>query len=172
MPWRGQCPNILAPRLDNAGKTFISSDPADQGMSDALGVINNWRASHQYPLNTFQVTLRKKSRKVSPGSFVSQRIKRLESIRRKLSSGSIKLSQMQDIGGCRAVIESASDLPRLRELYRVSEFGHSFKNEKDYLHEPKTDGYRGWHIIYRYRGTTRTNCYDNLQIEVQIRSPR
>ena len=34
-----------------------------EGMK-ALRVINNWRAAHAYPLNTFQITLRRKARKI------------------------------------------------------------------------------------------------------------
>lgn len=31
---------------------------------DALSVINNWRSSHAYPLNTFQITLRNRARRI------------------------------------------------------------------------------------------------------------
>lgn len=49
-------------------------------LMDSYRVVNNWRAAHQYPLNTFQVTLRNKSRKVDQNCVVAQRIKRLSSI--------------------------------------------------------------------------------------------
>lgn len=67
-------------------------------------------------------------------------------------------------------MEQAHEVLALRDLYERAEFNHAFKNDKDYLQEPKEDGYRGLHLIYRYRGTQNTNCYDNLQIEIQMRS--
>ena len=68
----------------------------------ALAIINNWRASHAYPLNTFQLTLRRKARKIERDAIVAQRAKRLESIHAKLArQPSMRMSQMQDIAGCR-----------------------------------------------------------------------
>lgn len=137
---------------------------------DALEIINNWRSSHQYPLNTFQMTLRRKSRTITDNFIVSQRLKRFESIERKLCSGTITVTQMQDIGGCRAVLPTLEDVYRLRDLYKSSRFDHQFKNEKDYIIEPKDDGYRSYHLIYRYKGTDNSRIYDNLQIEIQLRT--
>jgi Region found in RelA / SpoT proteins len=43
--------------------------------------------------------------------------------------------------------------------------------ERDYIANPKTDGYRGVHLIYRYHSRARQyECYNGLQIEVQLRS--
>ena len=164
-------------QVNDAGRTLVdeSSPFMDQkrfyAYEHALRVINNWRASHQYPLNTFQVTLRRKARSISPNALVSQRIKRLESIRRKLSTTTIQLFQMQDIGGCRGVVEQPDNVLRLRDLYMTAAFDHVLKNQKDYIHQPKDDGYRSVHMKYRYVGTENTHQYDNLQIEVQMRSP-
>src|SRR5437016_4188133 len=80
----------------------------------ALAVINNWRSSHSYPLNTFQMTLRLKGRKLERMVIVAQRIKRLESIHAKLArQPSMRMSQMQDIAGCRAVFKNMVNVRRL-----------------------------------------------------------
>jgi hypothetical protein len=51
----------------------------------ALGIINNWRSSHAYPLNTFQLALRRKAHKIERDAIVVQRAKRLEPIHAKLA---------------------------------------------------------------------------------------
>ena len=159
-------------QVDKAGKNLVKDGVSPADYQHALGVINNWRASHQYPLNTFQMTLRRKAKKTSAEALVYQRIKRLPSIERKLRSGTMQLSQMQDIGGCRAVLESLDHVATLRKAYASAEFDHQFKGEKDYINSPKDDGYRSFHLIYRYRGRDKTSCYNNLQIEIQLRSSR
>jgi len=84
---------------------------------------------------------------------------------------------MQDIGGCRAVVGSIRSLHKLIELYR-----HSIaKNPKGrsecieeyaYLTNPKSDGYRGHHLVYKYRTKPGTDlaAYEGLRIEIQLRS--
>jgi ppGpp synthetase/RelA/SpoT-type nucleotidyltranferase len=168
--------------VNRAGDTVArwgSMPPGDDMFADysewrkyesSIEVINNWRSSHQYPLNTFQMTLRRKSRLIASSSIVSQRLKRMESIERKLCSGTITLTQMQDIGGCRAVLPTLGDAYKLCELYKSARFDHQFKNEKDYIKNPKEDGYRSIHLIYKYKGTNSSDAYNNLQIEIQIRS--
>jgi ppGpp synthetase/RelA/SpoT-type nucleotidyltranferase len=72
---------------------------------EALETINHYRAVHYYPLNTFKVTLRRKAESIDPDRLVAQRIKLLSSIHAKLARFStIRLSQMQDIGGYRAIV--------------------------------------------------------------------
>ena len=138
---------------------------------NALGVINNWRSSHSYPLNTFQITLRRKGRKIERGVIVAQRIKRLESIHAKLArQPSMRMSQMQDIAGCRAVFRNMRSVRRLVAHYKGSKFDHIFKSEKDYITHPKTDGYRCHHLVYEYRGTEVTKAYTGTRIEIQVRT--
>ena len=55
-----------------------------EAASAATRVIDNWRASHAFPLNTFAMTLRNRSAKVAQRrAVVSQRIKQLPSIAAK-----------------------------------------------------------------------------------------
>lgn len=44
-----------------------------------------------------------------------------------------------------------------------------FKQEHDYINQPKPDGYRGLHLIYRYVGRY-ASAWEGLQIEIQLRS--
>jgi ppGpp synthetase/RelA/SpoT-type nucleotidyltranferase len=147
------------------------SAPDDQ-LEWAIGVINNWRSSHSYPLLNFRINLRRKVKTIEANALVAQRIKRLQSIKAKLQrESSMQLSQMQDIGGCRAVLRSVKQVERLVESYRKSSFAHLFKGEKNYIAHPKGDGYRGHHLIYQYKSLPNQNsAYDKLRIEVQIRT--
>lgn len=138
---------------------------------EALGVINNWRASHAYPLNTFQITLRNKARKVERTVIVAQRSKRLDSIHRKLvGKPTMRMTQMQDIAGCRAVFSRMRSVYKLVETYKSSKFDHKFRGEKDYIQSPKPDGYRCYHLVYEYKGVGETENYSGLRVEVQVRT--
>lgn len=137
----------------------------------ALTVLNNWRSSHAYPLNTFQMTLRRKARKLERDVIVAQRIKRLESIHAKLArQPSMRMTQMQDIAGCRAVLKKMSNVQALIKKYKTSKFEHKLKGEKDYIASPKPDGYRCHHMVYIYEGSGPTAIYNGLQVEIQIRT--
>lgn len=137
----------------------------------ALDVIDNWRASHAYPLNTFQITARRKARKIEKEIIVAQRVKRLESIHRKLTDkASMRMTQMQDIAGCRVVFRKLTSIAKLADLYKQSKFEHNFKGEKDYVANPKPDGYRSRHLVYTYVGTERREAFNGLRVEVQIRT--
>ena len=69
----------------------------------ALDVLNNWRACHSYPVNTFQAYLRLKIKTHAYKNYiVVQRIKRTPSIIGKLKRyPEMQLSRMHDIGGMR-----------------------------------------------------------------------
>ncbi len=154
-------------RVDKAGRALVEGTESDAD----LEVINNWRSSHSFPLNTFQMTLRRKASHVDVDADVAQRLKRLSSIRQKLGKTTMKLSQMQDIGGCRAVVSSAARVRALRDRYLSSEIRHDFVDEDDYIQEPRKSGYRSVHLIYRYLSDKKAKeSYNGLQIEIQLRS--
>ena len=140
---------------------------------DALATVNNWRAAHGHPLNTFQTNLRVAARRIDAGPVVAQRTKRLTSITEKLYRlPKMKLTQMQDIGGCRAVLKSVSDVRKLVHYYEhESAIKHVLVSKDDYIAEPPVSGYRGVHLVYRYfSDKDTTKVYNGLKIEMQIRS--
>lgn len=137
----------------------------------ALDILNNWRSAHAYPLNTFQITLRNRARKFERSVTVAQRAKRLDSIHRKLlSKKTMRLTQMQDIAGCRAIFTRLPNVYKLVEFYKNGDFDHKFRNEKDYITHPKPDGYRSYHLVYEYVGTDNTAEYSGLRVEIQVRT--
>jgi hypothetical protein len=138
---------------------------------EILPIINNWRSSHSYPLNVFQTTLRRYARKVDAAPLVAQRIKRLSSIELKLKRfPNMKLTQMQDLGGCRAVVKSISAVRRLEAIYQESNIKHVLASKDDYLAAPQITGYRGIHLVYRFLSDKNKTDYNGLKIEMQLRS--
>lgn len=133
-------------------------------------LMNRWRAAHNFPLNTFQTTLREKAKRVHANAIVAQRIKRTVSIVDKLQRyPSISLSKMQDIGGCRAIVGGVDNVFKLRDLYLKSQLRHRLIREKNYIVNPKDSGYRGIHLVYCYI-SDRSKVYNGLQVEMQLRS--
>lgn len=136
----------------------------------AYEVLANWRACHNYPINTFQATLRSRLKAIDKEATVAQRLKRFPSIVLKLQRfEGMQLARMQDIGGIRAILGSMRKVRRLERVYRARKLQHELISSKDYIAEPKTDGYRGIHLIYRYRNP-KVASYDGLLLELQLRT--
>ncbi len=166
--------------VNTAGRCLI----ADAGSTSVmerdrmLDVINNWRSSHSFPLQCIKMVLTKRSKTVDEKAIVAQRLKRLLSIDAKLRQHStwMKLTQMQDIGGCRAIVRNVTCVERIVETYRKAvaknpKRGYRLQKENDYISHPKIDGYRSYHLIFRYRSLKRGyRPYNDLKIEIQIRS--
>ncbi len=90
--------------------------------------------------------LKQKVKRVHSQGLVAQRLKRAKSIVGKLlSKPSMRLTQMADIGGCRAIVGSLEDVYRLKDLYVESKSLHELVSQDDYIANPKSSGYRGLH---------------------------
>jgi hypothetical protein len=44
------------------------------------------------------------------------------------------------------------------------------RGEKNYINQPKLDGYRSYHLIYEYTGFDKTAIYTGRKIEIQVRT--
>src|SRR5439155_6724125 len=82
---------------------------------------------------------------------------------------STRLTQMEDIGGCRAVVQSAAMVRRVCRMYEKSTMKHKRRHMVDYQNEPRDTGYRGVHLIYDYQSETKPE-FNGLKIEIQLRS--
>lgn len=157
-------------KVNAAGLSLIAPNVSIEELGEALSIINNWRASHAFPLNTIQVGLKYRAQRVDGSALVAQRIKRLSSIELKLRRyHSMDLGRMQDIGGCRAVVKSVQAVEQVVALHKASYMKHRLAGEKDYIKEPVASGYRGVHLVYAYH-SSRKPTYNDLRIEIQIRS--
>ena len=138
--------------------------------AQALVVVNNWRASHACPLNSLQSSLRYRARGIASDILISQRLKRVPSIKGKLRrSKGMQLHRMQDIGGCRAILPTVKEVYSLRDKMIQKPLRSSLAKEFDYIKAPKPSGYRGIHLIYKFQGK-KYSAHDGLLIEVQLRS--
>jgi hypothetical protein len=82
----------------------------------------------------------------------------------------MKLSQMQDIGGCRAIMPSLAHVRELRQLYLDRPLSHQYNKDKDYITDPRETGYRGVHLKYRFLGKGTSVAWAGLKIEIQLRT--
>ena len=166
--------------IDRAGEHLVlwwkSDKPtADDSVGNAYKIIENWRTSHNLPLVVFQRVLRQRATEIDPTAIVAKRLKRFSSVMNKLArEPQMKLSQMQDLGGCRAIVSDVPTVYRLYESYRISD--PLFQPEwtvkcYDYIECPKPDGYRGIHVVGRYKAHREARKpWDGHRIEIQLRS--
>jgi GTP pyrophosphokinase len=138
--------NVLAKRLLQAvdGETLLTGEL--ETMRNAIEVIEWWRREHARPLSRVAANLRYYAgEKGKP--VIAQRLKKFPTIAGKLlREPTMKLSRMADIGGVRAVLPDQdaaySVASRLRKNWTITRF-------RDYVDEPKDDGYRALHLINR-----------------------
>ena len=150
-----------------AGKIYVSDQSSTEEKEHALEVINNWRAAHSFPLQVIYMHVKKT---VGEHAIVAQRLKRLYSITQKLYRyPNMSLTAMQDIGGCRVIVDSTDDVYQMVESLKKSRMRHKLKEEYDYIRLPKEDGYRSYHIVYSYF-SEKNPKYNGLFIEIQIRT--
>jgi ppGpp synthetase/RelA/SpoT-type nucleotidyltranferase len=167
--------------IDRAGEMLIPwwTDPnavLDHHLwKDGYHVLENWRTSHALPLNVLQAGLRGRVQRIEQNVIVAQRLKRFSSIMNKLvREPSMKLSQMHDLGGCRAILSSIRAVYGIYEMY--CGHGSLLPNEGtpkpyDYIKSPKDDGYRGIHVVARYHARTPSRSpWNGQRIEIQLRT--
>lgn len=159
-------------QINNAGKKIVSDTLNIDERIECLKIIDNWRAAHAFPMNTFTINLKKQVQEIE-GAIVVQRLKRLDTITDKLKRfPKMELYRMQDLGGCRVIVPTVSDVYNTKKKLQCSRIRHELHNEKDYIATPNPDtGYRGIHLVYRYKSDRRDD-YNGLQVEIQIRSKK
>lgn len=145
-----------------------SDDHRDEQLR-VFRIANNWRESHAYPMYRMRHQLRGRMRSARIDGITVARLKRMPSIRRKLRRQPQKLNQIQDLGGCRAVVPSILDARRLVQDVRDN-YRHEFNYEDDYIGNPKVGGYRSHHLIYKYTGDGADEVFNGRRIEMQIRT--
>lgn len=157
-------------QVDKAGRNlrkYVRGEAVDPAAAEAaLETLLRFRAVHQNPLGKATMGLRsvvktERCRRVE----VSQRLKRVPTILDKLvgRESTLSLPRMQDIGGCRAVLDSMDELRRVEARLKKNRPPAGYS---DYIVSPRSSGYRGVHLIVRYddpEGVERN-------IEVQLRT--
>jgi hypothetical protein len=150
---------------------LIWNPESEDRIRDAFSIANNWRESHAYPMRSVHLSLKYYVRAIDMSGFTSARLKRMQAIRRKLrrEDFSIELNQLQDLGGCRVIM---NDIAGVRLLVRMftDRTKHDLRKPDDYITKPKADGYRSYHVILSYKGRGDAAVYDKRRIEIQVRT--
>ena len=159
--------------VSRASKVVAKGDGTPAELAEARSILSNFRSAHAFPLNAVTVTVRQKALMVAPGAVVAQRLKRLPTILDKLTRHpTMSVTTMHDLGGCRVVVESVSEVDQLvDELRELPRARNRVTRIYDYLHSgpgPKASGYRGMHLAYEYRASKQE--FHGLRIELQVRT--
>ena len=95
-------PKFSKTAITNAGIILSKNIKDTTKLERSRLILNEWRACHSYPMNTFQGTLRSKAANghLRDGAIVPQRLKRSSTIIQKLGElNNVGLYNMQDIAG-------------------------------------------------------------------------
>lgn len=137
----------------------------------AMDILSYWRFSHETPLENAFILLQEVSLKKDRKCIFAKRLKRHISIVRKLIRfKKMKLKNMQDIGGCRVVLTNHKKLKQtVRDLKKLPVFKNHLGNIKfkDYINNPKDDGYRSYHLIGMFPDAT--GKLKNIEIQLRTR---
>ncbi|MCG9747907.1 RelA/SpoT domain-containing protein [Shewanella sp. Isolate8] len=156
-----------------AGECLINSDtylPQNEDkLNEAFSVLSYWRFSYEKPLENALDKLQPAVKEIDEKAIFAKRLKRFPSIVLKLRRfPKMNLKNMQDIGGCRIVLGNSKKVAQVsRVLRKMPEFrwDDGFRI-KDYIKEPKDDGYRSLHIVGRFPDLSGRD----KKIEVQLRT--
>jgi len=167
-------PTLSRTQYDRAGEVLATTDRDDPQRADAIETVGEWRMSHVFPLEVTKEILSQRAGCLGSAALVSQRIKRIESVESKLRRDGTRLTQMQDVGGCRVVINGGTTeqiskvVASLQCSQATGEHGVLYQRTTDYIASPKDDGYRSIHVILAYQGPHQE--YKGLKTEIQIRT--
>ncbi|UTV37663.1 RelA/SpoT domain-containing protein [Ensifer adhaerens] len=153
-----------------AANVQVFDEQSYQDAQDVFRVANSWRDSHFLPMRSVYLSVRFRMLRAEISGNMAARPKRMASIRRKLRESSTKLDQMQDIGGCRAILD---DIAGVRELMdRVQEkFPHTLRQQWPYIDAPKEDGYRSHHLVFHFSPRKKEHeAFEGRRVELQIRT--
>lgn len=134
---------------------------------EAFNTAQKWRAQHALPAQEcFKrlITLTEGF----PEPVLSFRLKRMQSILKKLRrqyEETYQLTSMDDIGGCRIVLDDMDQVKAAVESVKRGFQLKCGKSVKDYISRPKESGYRSCHIITVNEGEGR-----QYRVEVQVRT--
>ena len=185
--------------VDRAGTVLVrGNDAGDEELKTARQVMGDWRAAHSFPLRAIHDLVKHRTTSICGNEFTplfgdipptdpsagllnfkvtrwltAQRLKRMWSIENKLvRHPKMRLSRMQDLGGCRVILESLEQVEHLYESLRLSPlFSHELVGVKDYIEQPKSSGYRGKHLVFKFRTDDKhDDRWNGCRIEVQIRT--
>ena len=135
-----------------------------------IELLNLWRANHMLPLRNIRAIVDSRLKKLSIDCIVGQRLKRMPSIIGKITRfPDMSVSTMQDVGGIRIIVPKISDVKKVHDALIKKSRHEAVAPPKDYIENPKPDGYRSLHQVFKYQNEQNEDIH-NMRIEVQIRT--
>ena len=157
-------------QIDRAGSTLRRAlagvDPVpSEELVQATAVVEAFRQAHRAPMVNARMDLRSciEGEGLAEAEL-SQRLKRMPTIVDKLRRlPTMKLSSLQDLGGCRAVFATQAEVARVQERFMTGSEQRNGVGDtvRDYVARPRDSGYRAMHLWTRY---------GNWRVEVQLRT--
>ncbi|MEV2242210.1 RelA/SpoT domain-containing protein [Micromonospora sp. NPDC049891] len=141
---------------------FEGVSASQEEIENALRVVRHFRAVHAYPMVKVRLGLRSMIRTEMADEAITQRLKRVPRIIRKLHRmPNMPLASLEDIGGVRAVLADGPELDRVRDRVMRRWKPTLLREPRDYISQPKDIGYRAIHFVVER---------DGRAIEVQLRT--
>ena len=126
----------------------------------ASRVVNAYRSEFKSPLRSVVMGLRSAVRTAGVEVGVAERLKRQPRLVGKLIRfPNIRLTQMQDVAGCRAILPNLAAVDEVRR--RIERQKSEIVKVNDYNATPRSSGYRAVHIVVRR---------DGALVEIQLRT--
>ena len=153
-------------KIDRAGLALAKNKYRDEEEYFELEeVFDEYRKAHLQPLSETTLELQHLLTNYGAQYYIAQRLKRKPQIVRKLNRLSVRLTQLQDIGGCRIIVQKNADVDRIHKYLTEkvkSQSVFTIDRTTDYRELGRDDtGYRSLHVLLKRGG---------VHLELQIRS--
>ncbi len=152
--------NLSNTAINKIGDIIRQGKDATQ-YDEAVEKLNAWREAHGRLMDEYYDKCVKITQTESTNNIiVAQRLKRLPTIIDKLNRfENMSLSRMQDIAGVRLIVRDMKQLSQIEN--RLKRWRYLDRISHDYINEPKEDGYRSKHYIFKK---------DGMFVEIQLRT--
>ena len=157
---------ISKTKVDKSGLALAKNKFKDEvDFIELEEVFDAYRKAHLQPLSETTIEIQQLLADYGDSYYIAQRLKRKPQIVRKLNRLSVRLTQLQDIGGCRIIVQKNSDVDKIYAYLQnkaANTAGFSIIRATDYREKGRDDtGYRSLHLILER---------DGYSLELQIRS--
>ena len=149
--------------IDRIGDAFCQSAQNLQRVAD----VQHYRSFRMRCLKTTLEIV--DACRVPARATVSVRLKRLDSIRRKIgrANANFTLGRLDDVVGVRVICQDLSSVREFSDRLRASP---DFYRVKDYITSPAVTGYRGVNHIMRLQQPVTATTGINMRFEIQVRT--
>ncbi len=129
---------------------MILDAAADERREADISIVNAYRQSYADPLLKVRMGLTSFKATIGcPDAAITQRTKRYSRIVAKLVRfPRQRLSQMQDVGGVRVVLNGVAESDAMVEKV-LQQWSHQIRRHDDYASGPQRSGYRSHHVVVR-----------------------